>query len=146
MTQKAMVELTHENEVLKAENEALKAKVKHLEGLKDINSDIPDGDEVAEAEEPHKLSFEEFVAKYPDGIDPDTFDFDTLSDECKTKLQAEYDEEQLAMSDPDDIAADLTAEKITALSNALKEEREAYCKAHGVDSKAKGTAVKISES
>lgn len=88
MTQKAMIELTHENEMLKAENEALKAKVKHLEELKDINSDIPEDDQ------PHKLSFEEFVAKYPDGIDPDTFDFDTLSDECKAKLQAEYDEEQ----------------------------------------------------
>ena len=97
MTQKAMIELTHENEMLKAENEALKAKVKHLEGLKDINSDIPDGDKVAEVEELHKLSFEEFAAKYPDGIDRDTFDFDTVSDECKTKLQAEYDEEQLAM-------------------------------------------------
>ncbi len=45
MTQKAMVELTHENEMLKAENEALKAKVKHLEELKDINSDIPDDDD-----------------------------------------------------------------------------------------------------
>ena len=44
MTQKAMIELTHENEMLKAENEALKAKVKHLEELKDINSDIPDDD------------------------------------------------------------------------------------------------------
>lgn len=137
MTQKAMIELTHENEMLKAENEALKAKVKHLEELKDINSDIPEDDEVVEAEEPHKLSFEEFVAKYPDGIDPDTFDFDTLSDECKAKLQTERDEEQLLMS---------CADKIAALSNALKEERETYCKAHGIDGKAKCIAVKISES
>lgn len=45
MTQKAMVELTHENEMLKAENEALKAKVQHLEELKDINSDIPEDDD-----------------------------------------------------------------------------------------------------
>ena len=45
MTQKAMIELTHENEMLKAENETLKAKVKHLEELKDINSDIPDDDD-----------------------------------------------------------------------------------------------------
>ena len=46
MTQKAMIELTHENEMLKAENESLKAKVKHLEELKDINSDIPDDDNI----------------------------------------------------------------------------------------------------
>jgi len=45
MTQKAMIELTHENEMLKAENETLKAKVKHLEELKDINSDIPEDDD-----------------------------------------------------------------------------------------------------
>ena len=105
MTQKAMVGLTHENEMLKAENEALKAKVKHLEELKDTNSDIPEDDDgvVSGAEAPHKLSFEEFVAEYPDGIDPDTFDFDTLSDECKAKLQAEYDEEQTKIDNTDAI-------------------------------------------
>lgn len=149
MTQKAMVELTHENEMLKAENEALKAKVKHLEELKDLNSDIQDNDdENSEAEEPHKLSFEEFAAKYPDGVDPETFDFDTLSDECKVKLQDEYDEEQMLMSDIPEIDKrlfefDLAPKKIAALSDALKAEREAYCKEHNIDGKSVRIAVRI---
>lgn len=90
-----------ENESLKHEVESLKGEINRLKAICDSNSDIPDNDEVAEAEEPHKLSFEEFMAKYPDGIDPDTFDFDTLSDECKAKLQAERDEEQTKIDNSD---------------------------------------------
>ena len=84
-----------ENESLKREVESLKGEINRLKAICDSNSDIPGDDDgvVSGAEAPHKLSFEEFVAEYPDGIDPDTFDFNTLSDECKAKLQAEYDEE-----------------------------------------------------
>lgn len=44
MTQKAMAEIVNENEMLKQENAKLEAKVKHLEEMKDVNSDIPDDD------------------------------------------------------------------------------------------------------
>lgn len=84
-----------ENESLKHEVESLKGEINRLKAICDSNSDIPE-----EAPD-HKLSFEEFVVKYPDGIDPDAFDFDTLSDECKAKLQAERDEEQTKIDNTD---------------------------------------------
>lgn len=73
-----------------------------LRAICESSSDIPEDDRVSGAEAPNKLmSFEEFVASHPDGVDLDSFDFDTLSAGCKAKLQAEHDEEQTKIDSTD---------------------------------------------
>lgn len=93
MTQKAMIEMQIELEKKDARISELEAENEHLRSLKDLNSDIPEEAPV------HKLSYEEFAEQYPDGVDPETFDFSILSDECKAKCQAMYDKQMKTNTD-----------------------------------------------
>lgn len=93
-TMSEYAKIVAENECLKREIEVLKGEVNRLKAVCVADSDIPE-----EAPD-HKLSYEEFAEQYPDGVDPETFDFSILSDECKAKCQAMYDEQMKTSMEP----------------------------------------------
>lgn len=115
ISQKTLIEEQTKIAKLEQENAELKAEIEHLKSLKDLNSDIPEDKDFV-------IEYEDLGKYFPDGIDQDDPKDQELmkhmSENCKMRLDYDFEQERKAMEDKH-MTADEAEAQISACQRLL---------------------------